>query len=372
MNLVSLALRNLGRRPVRTSLTVIGIAVAVGSALVLMALSRSIQDGTREGLGEIGGDLVVMPGNAPDIFSAFIPESALERISTVPGVARVSGELVTFAPSGAASSVLAFGWSEGSYLWKRVPLREGRVPAPGETNVAVLGDSASLALGRKLNDQLSLFGETFRVVGISGYTASINRGLVIVPLADLQRASYRPRQITVAHVSVDEPKDRDALLRIRHDIQAQGNVVAMPAAEVLEHDRNFATLEAVSLAMAIVAAAMSALNVITVLAMATQERTREIGIFSALGWSSRRIIESIVIEGMILCAIGCVLGIVLSFAAAAAAPHIPTIGRLVSLKPGISLVVPVIGAAFILCIFGALLPAWRAARMLPAEALRRL
>jgi putative ABC transport system permease protein len=372
MNLISLAFRNLRLRPVRTGLTVLGIAVAVGSALALMALSRSIQDGTREGLGEMGGDLVVMPKNVPNVFSGFIPEDAIERIGAISGVVRVSGELVTFAPSGAANNVLAFGWPDGSYLWKRVPLRQGRVPAPGESHVAVLGDTAASALGKKLNDQFNLFGETFRVVGIAGYAASVNRGLALVPLADLQQASYRPRQITLAHVSVEDARDRDEFARIRNEIQALGNVVAAPAAEVLEHDRNFAILDAVSLAVAVIAAAMSAVNVITALAMATQERTREIGIFSALGWSSGRIIESIVVEGVLLCAIGCALGVLLSFGAAWAVPHIPVIGNLISLRPNVALIAPVVGAAFVLCILGALLPAWRAVRILPAEALRRM
>jgi hypothetical protein len=75
---------------------------------------------------------------------------------------------------------------------------------------------------------------------------------------------------------------------------------------VLNNDRNFAILEAVSLAVSIIAVAMSALNVLTALVMATQERTREIGIFAAIGWSNARIMMSIVIEGILMCVSGCV------------------------------------------------------------------
>jgi ABC-type lipoprotein release transport system permease subunit len=64
--------------------------------------------------------------------------------------------------------------------------------------------------------------------------------------------------------------------------------------------------------------------------------------------------------------------VLLSFLAAYGFPHIPTIGTLISFKPSVGLVAPVIGAAVVLCILGALLPAWRAVRMLPAEALRRM
>jgi putative ABC transport system permease protein len=371
MNLLTLALRNLRRRPVRTGLAAIGIAIAVGSALSLLAFARGIHDGAREGLGEIGGDLVVMSKNASSLFSGFIPDSAIERIGAAPGVTQTSGALIVIAPDGGADNVLTFGWPDGSFLWKGVPLRQGRVPADGESRVAVLGEAASAALGKKLGDEIELFGQPFKVVGIAAYRSRVNSGAVLTPLADLQEASYRPRQVTIVHVRVADAGDPEALVRVRDAIDATGAVVAVRAAEVVEHDRNFLVLAAAALAAAAFAALMSALNVVTVLAMGTQERTREIGIFSAIGWSGGRIMESIVIEGVLVWAIGCALGVGLSFAAAYAVPYIPVIGRLIAFHPDAALIVPVVGAALALCLIGALAPAWRAARMLPAEALRR-
>src|SRR5258708_27010086 len=153
MTLVSLAPRNRKGGPVRPCLSVLGIAVAVGSALALTALSRSIQDSTREGMDEIGGDLVVMQKGASDILGGFIPEATVERIAAIPGVTRVSGALVAFAPSRIGNNVLTFGWPDKSDLWKKIPLREGRVPAPRERHVAVLGDTVAASLGKKLNDE---------------------------------------------------------------------------------------------------------------------------------------------------------------------------------------------------------------------------
>jgi putative ABC transport system permease protein len=371
MNLVSLATRNLKRRPIRTSLSILGIGLAVGSALALISLSRSIQDSTRDGMDEMGDDLVVMQKGASDIFGGFIPEQTVELVAATPGVTRVSGEMATFAPSG-TKAVLTLGWPDGSYLWQKVPLREGHVPTAGERHVVVLGDIAAASLGKKLGDELELVGQSFRVVGIANYTAIVNRGLVLVPLVDLQEATYRQRQVTVIHVNVEHTSGLAELGRVRSAIQALGNVTVSTANEVLDNDRNFAILEAISLAVAIIAVAMSALNVLNALVMATQERTREIGIFSAIGWSNGRIMMSIVVEGIVMCVIGCVLGVLLSFLAAFAFPHIPAIGNLISFRPSARLITPVLAAAFVLCIFGSLFPAWRAVRMVPAEALRRM
>jgi len=371
MNLVGLATRNLKRRPIRTSLSILGIGLAVGAALALIALSRSIQDSTREGMNELGDDLVVMQKGASDIFGGFIPERTTERVAALPGIARVSGEMVTFATS-ETNAVLTLGWPDGSYLWQKVPLREGRVPAAGERHVVVLGDTAAATLGKKLGDEMELIDQRFRVVGIASYTTVVNRGLVLVPLADLQEASYRPQQVTIIHVNVEHASGRGELGRVRNAIEALGGVTVSTANEVLDNDRNFAILEAISLAVAIIAIAISALNVLNALVMATQERTREIGIFAAIGWSGGRIMMSIVIEGIVLCVVGCALGVLLSFLAAFAFPHIPAIGNLISFRPSVRLVTPVLAAAFVLCIVGSLFPAWRAVRMIPADALRRV
>jgi len=73
----------------------------------------------------------------------------------------------------------------------------------------------------------------------------------------------------------------------------------------------------------------------------------------------------------VMCALGCVLGVLLSFLTAFAFPYIPTIGNLISFKPSAALISLTIAAAFGLCAVGALYPAWRAVRLSPAEALRR-
>src|SRR5207302_4067991 len=107
--------------------------------------------------------------------------------------------------------------------------------------------------------------------------------------------------------NVEHASGRAELESARVAIEALGKVTASTANEVLNNDRNFAILEAVSMAISIIAVAMGALNVVNALVMATQERTREIGIFAAIGWSNGRIMISIVIEGSLMCVIGSVL-----------------------------------------------------------------
>ena len=170
---------------------------------------------------------------------------------------------------------------------------------------------------------------------------------------------------------IAEWSDIEEHARIRADIEALGGVMVSTSSETLDNDRNFKILNAVSLAISIIALAMGVLYVLNSLVMATQERTREIGIVAAIGWSDTRIMGSIVIEGLVMCAIGCAFGVLISFFAAFVFPLIPTIGDMISFRPSLRLMATTIAAAFVLCAIGSLYPAWRAISLMPAEALRR-
>ena len=176
MNLVGYAIRNLQRRTIRTSLSIFSIGLAIGGALALIAISDSIEHSMRESMAEIGDDVMVTQRGAADVFGGFLPQPVADQIAVIPGVARVSGELVLFSPSERGRHVLSAGWPDNSYLWKDVPLREGRIPAPGERFVAVIGDTVAEALVKSVGDTIELHGEKFRVIGVSKFTSVVNRG----------------------------------------------------------------------------------------------------------------------------------------------------------------------------------------------------
>jgi len=268
MNLVGLAIRNLRRRPIRSALSIFSIAVAIGCALALIAITRSIEDSTREGMDEIGDDVIVTQRGATDLFGGFLPQSISERIALIPGINRASGELLMFAPSEKDRHVLAVGWPEGSYLWRGVPMREGRLPVVGDSHVTVLGDSVADALGKTVGSTVELLGDKFRVIGIAKYASVINRGIVLVLLPDLQEATYRQRQVSMIHVNFDRGLSPAEIVRVRHAIESVGRVNVSTASEMLQNDRNFSILKAVSLAVSLIALGMGVLNVLNSLLMA--------------------------------------------------------------------------------------------------------
>jgi putative ABC transport system permease protein len=371
MNHLGLAIRNLARRPVRSSLTALGVAFAVGSFIALYGLSNSVYDNAQESLDERGSHLVVSRRGRAELFGGSIGETIGAKIAAIPGVRRVTGELLALAATDRDNHVLAAGWPEDSYFWANIPLVAGRPRAPGERKVALVGDGIAESIKAEVGSTITLMGERFRVIGITSYKSVINRNSVTVPLADLQEAMFRPGVVTMFHAQLDKPNDAAEIDRVRGAIEADGVLSVSTAETLLRNDRLIGLLRAVSSAMAWVAMLMGMLMVLNTLLMAVIERTREIGIMSAIGWSPSRIMGVLITEGLVLSAVGGAIGAVLGVLGSQALSAVPAIGRYVAIRPTGGLIAATVIAAVALGVIGAFYPAWLATRQDPAAALER-
>ncbi len=371
MTLVGFAYNNLTRRPARTLFTILGIALAVGTAVALLALGRGITEGVGRGLDEHGAALVLTPRSAGDILSARIPEAMAGTIAAIKGVTSVSGELYSFAVTGDRYHLLVAGWSADAPAWSHMPLAAGRIPKAGENGI-VVGDMLAQSLGVAVGSSMELFDETFTVVGISHYATMANRSLAIMPLAAMQEAALRPAQVSLFLVQLDPHLGRSDTQKIKNAITAALPVVVSNTREVLSEDASLAVLLAVSDAVSVIALVMGALSLLATLLMSVQERTREIGMLAAMGWGDMRIVMLIVIEALIMGVAGCAGGVVIGLAASRFFNWLPTIGTIISFVPSYADLALPLALALPLCALGAAYPAWRAASLRPGDALRRL
>ena len=95
----------------------------------------------------------------------------------------VAGELVMFAPVDGEYQFLAVGMADSSYFWPAMPIAEGRLPDKGERHVALIGESVAKALGKRSGDELTIFDQTMKIIGVTGYQAAVNRGVIVLQAA---------------------------------------------------------------------------------------------------------------------------------------------------------------------------------------------
>ena len=371
MTWLDLLLRNLWRRPGRSVFTLIGVALAVGSFLTLAGLSRGMSASAQDSLNERGVDLVVMRRGMVEFFASVLPEDLEADIRRVTGVAEVSAELATLTPMGEDAHAIVAGWRSDSFEWRAVQLVRGRMPEAGENGV-VLGEALAEALHAEPGSEVAFSFTPFRVTGVAGFTSMLNRGMAVLRLEDLQTLLARPNQVTLFNVRLAPPADAAALASARAAIVALHPGVAVTTTDdVLRSNKAMQGLAATSSAISLVALAIAALSVLNTLAMAVEERTRDIGILAAIGWSRARILALILSEGLLLAGLGGLLGGGLGWLGNHVLNLLVVPGGGMSARATITLTLLTLSASLALGACGSLWPAWRAARLDPATALRR-
>src|SRR5678816_624533 len=134
--------RGLKRRPIRTGLTLLGIAVGIAAVVALIGLSRGLLTSWTAGMKSRGTDIVVhnMRGSlTPKPF----PTSTRDRIANLPGLAATSQGLVELMSIENAELMVISGREWGGFNWGNLKLVSGRMPNDQAERAVVLGVTAA-------------------------------------------------------------------------------------------------------------------------------------------------------------------------------------------------------------------------------------
>jgi putative ABC transport system permease protein len=222
---------------------------------------------------------------------------------------------------------------------------------------------------------MDIQGASFQVVGVFRGGSAFETGGALMPLRQMQRLADLGQKVTAFHVRLRpcpaaiSAEDCVRIARAKIEAALPG-LKAVAAAERAQNNQLVALARATAWGTSLIALFIGALGIANTMAMAVFERTREIGIFRALGWKRWRIMRLILIESAILGLVGGVLGLLAGWAALrilAALPRTASIasGSVPLLHAGEALLIAVLiglGAGF--------MPAYRGARLSPVEALR--
>lgn len=363
-------LRNLLGRRMRTALTVLGLGVAVSSAVMLVSISRGFDRSLNVIYRSRGIDLIVVRAGISDQLSSNLDQGLGDRLRSIPGVREISPSLmdaVTFEEANLAS-VLASGWVPGDVLVRGLRILGGRTLEPGDGRAVILGRVLALNLGKEAGDAIAIAGEPFRVVGVYESQSLFENGGLVMPLPELQRMMGRQGQVT-GFVVVAAPGTDPRALGAAIEKEFVG-VAATPIRDYVQANVQLRLAKAMSWATAAVALVIGSIGLLNTMAMVVSERTSEIGVLRALGWRRRRVVGLLLGEAAALGLLGALAGTALAFVGMKALMLTPTARGYID--PRLSPVAVGIGLAMglALSLLGGTYPALRASRLEPTEALR--
>ncbi len=371
MRLASFSLRNLVRRPLRSALTAAGIAVAVGSLIALTGLSRGVETAWRRAVDERGAHLLAIQGGVISVLNAAYDAGAAPELARIEGVRDVAGELVDVVALRPGYSLLVTGWPEAGFLWHSLRLQRGRLPQAGARAEVVLGEGVAAALGLTAGGRLSIRGREFTVTGVFRPAGVLHNNTIIMPLPVMQELWGRPAQVTVFNLRLLQPADPGAVAAVLARLRAAfPGLTFSELRELTDTNETMKMFRSLTWGVATVALVMGVLAVLNTLLMSITERTREIGILSAIGWPPARILGVIMLEGLALAVAGSAGGALLGLAGLEWLAALPQLQGFLEPTIDLHFVVQVIGVTLALGVLGGVYPAWRAARLNPVDALR--
>jgi len=312
MRKFQLAIHHIVGRPLRSALTVLGISIACAGSLSVTGLIQGVQDSLEQGMEEPGADFVVGERASFSLVGGSLPEALGPKLMEVPGVEQVSGVLFNVETVDNSGNVVVSGWPRESFLWKSLDLAEGRIPAADETRSIVLGQSIASALRKTVGDEIEIRFTKFRIVGVARFTSYLNQNIALIPLDVLQEFLNRQGSVTFYQVRLQRPLDTEQIAAIRTNLSmAAGNYAVFDSGEFASDIRLIQVIRAIADTISAIMLGLALVLVATTLLMAVNERTYEIGVLAALGWSDFAILSLIVLEGVLISAVGAVLGVVL-------------------------------------------------------------
>lgn len=360
-SLVRMFWGNITARPLRCALSVLAIAIQVILVLMIVGLTSGVISEWGKRVEGVGADIMVQPPNA-SIFIAFssavMPESLRDQIQALPGVDEVAPVVILTEPK---NLIMIYGidYKRFNALSRGFLYRAGR-PFQGPDEV-LADDIIAQQKHLKVGDHVTLLNRTFTVSGIVAHGKGAR---YFIPIKTAQEAAGVENRVSMFYVRSkgNTEATRAEILKL----SPQNRVRSMSEYVSLMSSSNLPELKPFVRCMVGLGIVISFLVILLNMHTMVMERTREVGILKALGFSKLDIVRMLLGETLVLTLLGASLGILLTFLTQAILKEVnPGLMILITARwIASSIVLALVGAAA-----GVAYPALRAASYDPVVAL---
>lgn len=368
MSLWRMIFTNLRRHRVRTAIGAIGIALGVATMLsVVGILGGAVK--MFERILRSDSEMVVFERNVSDLFFSNVPVGLADELNSQKFVREAKPVLFAIIAAPERPVVTCFGITTADGRLKKGEWLFGKISDFHENgNGIVLGERAADFLNAALGDTIELGQGQYSVAGIVRMENGFENGGVFMPLLTCQKAFHKEGVCSVVTVALAEGHEASEVKHWMHT-----NHQGLTALENEEFSNSYSQFKIMKITAWVVggcAFLLGGLSVTNTMILSVFGRIKELAIARVCGFSRGQIARMIFGESLVISAIGILSGWLLSIGALAALRAIPTLQGYV--EPSIGLI-ELFGAsslAILTALIGALYPAWYAAKLNPAAALR--
>ena len=386
-----MALRSISSNKLRAALTMLGIIIGVMALVVLVSLVNGATSSVTDAVSGLGTSMLTVSISDDkglpldlDTVNGYMEEDGIGL------VAPYTSSSVTAIADGESGEVTVYGATPAFYDVQGMQLAMGRFlktsDVENHTYVCVINETAATELIGYVDcvDQaISLNGVEYTIVGVlsdneDSLTSMMSSGslAVYLPYTSLLRLSDSlTSEVTSFYVSAPENGTMETVEAAMTNIlmerfEDDDEAFSISSQSVLEDTMSSITsiLTILLGGIAAISLVVGGIGIMNIMLVTVTERTREIGIRKAIGASRGTILSQFLMEAVVLCMLGCALGIFLSWAILQTVTTVvSSLDMSFSLDGGVVLIAVVF--CFIIGVVFGLYPANKAAKMKPIDAL---
>lgn len=387
-----LAVKNILTSKVRAFLTMLGIIIGVSGVMVIIGMGNGMESYMKDSFKSLGTDIISVTIVGTGTSKTVSVESMYQLVKDNPQYLKDISPTVRLTGSvkiGSSSldSTTVGGVSESYAAMKKYELTGGRflqfADVSNRSHVCVVGSYITKMWfnGDPVGKEVRLNGITFTVVGALKELSESEKGgsddIVYIPYTTSARlsstgmiTSYNFQVASENAVSKTKEIIGDALFKVYGTKDAYTIISMSEMLGIMTTMLN--VMVTVLAAIAAISLVVGGIGIMNIMLVSVTERTREIGIRKALGAKKRFIMQQFVIEAATLSALGGLLGIGFGYL-------LSTIGTVIlksavdpklAIVPSLTAILMAFGISAAIGILFGYLPARKAARLNPIDALR--
>jgi putative ABC transport system permease protein len=395
----SFAWRNLLTRPLRTALALVGLSIPILGVMGLISLSGGLRSMVGDTLSRVEG-VMVLRENAPSPVFSDLDASVADSIRRVAGVVRVAPEVWKIAPSIEGTTIIGGFMAKGAQSLFDTPVvqgqdivahqhlrsavypralrekGEGRYLEPtdrGTSNIVIsrkIARSFPIAKDkpRGIGDTLRIGDKPFKIVGIYETGSMLLDGVIVMDIETARRLlNVADNKVSSIYVETNDPTRNEQI-----SLEIEKSVPGVDSRSMSEFMANFGAMMSqldkflmmtVSLALVV-----GVVGIINTMLMSTTERFVEFGVLRTNGWTKGNILGLVTLESAYLGLLSGLVGSALALVGVSVANQFLSGGMHLSISP--ALFALGIGLSIVTGTLGGIYPAWRAARLVPMDAIR--
>ena len=403
MKFRNLIIKNIFRNKSRSLLAVFGIAIGVAAVVGLGLVTDNLSASTQKALTAGAADFSVISGTSDGGSGPsggggpsggfggqqLINQTKVTEIQQISGVGNATGVLRTnidlSSNSTNSSSSNTTGESTGAQGNFRMNMfsvigidssdlsMDDIVISNGTTyntgNEVIIGKTAAQSLNKTIGDTISISNQTFKIVGTYETGNFMDDRGVVMSLAKLQNLTGDTGEVSLILVKAADGTSTTDLANTIEQKYSNELSTSTSLSGMNRMNQGLDVISSGSWAVSLLAVLVGGIVVVVTMMKAVSERTREIGVLRAIGWTKQRIMIMVLGESLVLSVIAIVIGLVIGIGLV---ELIATTNIMRGIEPAFSafLLLKGVGVALLLGLVGGIYPAYRASKLAPTEALR--